>query len=65
MKVYNGWVLEINGNEEKVVGSMKIRGVQSYILLNLDSKKKSSIKRVNFLNAYNLKEIKYIRSEAA
>jgi len=63
MKVYNGWVLEINNKEHKVIGSLNIRGKQSYILK--DSKGvKSSIKRDDFLESYNFGEIKYLRSEA-
>lgn len=64
MKVYNGWILEINGQDQKVIGSVKIRGSQSYVLKDA-SDKKSSIKRADLLDGYNSGNIKYLRSEAA
>lgn len=61
MKVYNGWVLAIEGQEFKVDGSMSIRGSQSYLLKNVDSGETSSISREALLSQFG-KSITYVRS---
>lgn len=60
MKVYNGWVLEINGVEYTVVGSNKIRGKQYYYLRSKQGV--STINRDLLLEGMNDKSIKYITS---
>jgi hypothetical protein len=62
MKVYNGWVLDINGVEWTVFGSIKIRGKQHYLISN--PRGKQSIERGAFLAAYAAEKIKYLRSIA-
>ena len=49
MKIYNGWVLLIAGQEYTVDGSVKIRGTQSYMLRGQDTVK--SIRRSTLLQA--------------
>jgi hypothetical protein len=60
MKVYNGWVLKIEGNEWTVAGSQKLRGVQSYILRGSHGVR--SIKRDELLAGMNAKSIQYVTS---
>ena len=63
MKVYNGWVLKVGNQEQTVIGSMKIRGNQSYILKNAHGEK-TSISRDVLLSQMNSKNIEYVRSVA-
>ncbi len=60
MKVYNGWVLEINGVEYTVVGSNKIRGKQHYYLRSKQGV--STIDRDALIDGMNDKTIKYVTS---
>jgi hypothetical protein len=60
VKVYNGWVLKIEGTEWTVAGSQKLRGVQSYVLRG--SRGVRSIKRDELLAGMNAKSIQYVTS---
>ena len=60
MKVYNGWVLEINGVEHNVVGSNKIRDRHYYYLRSKQGV--STINRNALIEGMNDKTIKYITS---
>lgn len=62
MKVHAGWVLNINNQECTILGSMKIRGSQSYVLRCDDGKK--SIGRDTLLKGMADGSIKYVRSIA-
>lgn len=62
MRIYNGWVLRIEAKEFKVIGSLKIRGKQSYILSS--GSDKVSLPRHVMLKGMNDGSIEYIRSEA-
>lgn len=63
MKVYKGWVLSIEGAEYTVKGSMKLRGVQAYVLAGKTGVR--SIKRDDFLAGMHNGSIKYVASVAA
>ena len=63
MKVFNGWVLMVEGQEQTVIGSLKIRGNQSYILKNVHGDK-TSISRDALLSYMHSKSIEYVRSVA-
>lgn len=58
MKIYNGWVLLISGQEYMVDGSIKIRGKQTYLLKGRISN--SRIRRENLLAAMASGEITYV-----
>ena len=60
MKVYNGWVLKIDGAEWTVAGSQKLRGVQSYVLRGAQGVR--SIKRDALLAGMHSKAIEYVTS---
>lgn len=60
MKVYNGWVLEINCVEYTVSGSNKIRGLQYYILRSKQGF--LAIKRDALIAGMNDNSIKYVTS---
>lgn len=62
MKVYNGWVLNIDGIEAIVAGSLKLRGKQSYYLKTKQGTR--SISRDSLLAGMNDGSIKYIASVA-
>ena len=61
MKVYNGWVLNINGSEWTVSGSHKLRGVQSYILTGEDGEK-ATITRDILIDGMSSGDIFYVTS---
>jgi hypothetical protein len=61
MRIYNGWLLKIDGREYVVAGSMKIRGNQSYILRNSRGEK-SSIGRDALLSSLRTGEIVWVGS---
>lgn len=60
MKIYNGWILRIEGGDFSVIGSLKIRGTQSYILKALNDGVKTSISRNRLLSGMNDKSITYM-----
>jgi hypothetical protein len=60
MKVYNGWVLKINGAEWTVAGAQKLRGVQSYVLRGTQGVR--SIRRDELLAGMQTKAIEYVTS---
>lgn len=62
MKIRNGWVLNIDGIEATVGGSLKIRGTQIYLLLTGSGKR--SIKREELLAGMSNGSIKYVASVA-
>lgn len=61
MKIYTGWVLKIDGQEQTVVGSLKIRGTQSYVLKSAQGAR-TGINRQALLSKMASKEITYVRS---
>jgi hypothetical protein len=60
VKVYNGWVLKIDGAEWTVAGTQKLRGVQSYVLRGVQGVR--SIKRDDLLAGMHRKAIAYVTS---
>jgi hypothetical protein len=58
MRVYNGSIININGTEWTVGGSIKLRGKQYYVISN--ARGKQSIERGAFLKAYNEGKITYV-----
>ena len=63
MKIYNGWVLNIDGIEATVAGSVKIRGTQIYYLATKQGNR--SIRRDELLAGMNNGSIKYVASVVA
>lgn len=63
MKVYNGWILKISGNDWTVIGSLKLRGNQTYVLRNVHGDKKA-IARDVLLSGMADKSIGYVASVA-
>jgi len=63
MKIYNGWVLNIDGIEATVAGSVKIRGTQLYYLATKQGNR--SIRRDELLAGMNNGSIKYVASVVA
>ncbi len=61
MRVFNGWVLKVDGQEQTVIGSIKVRNSQSYVLKNAQGAK-TSINRDALLAKMASKEIVYVRS---
>jgi hypothetical protein len=60
VKIYTGWVLEIDGFEWTVAGSQKLRGVQSYVLRGVQGVR--SIKRDALIAGVHNKSVKYVTS---
>lgn len=63
-KVYVGWVINADGEELKIIGSMKIRGKQIYVVKN-GKGEKLSFRRESLLAGFENGSITYDRSEAA
>lgn len=61
MKIYTGWVLKVEGQEQTVIGSLKIRGTQSYVLKSAQGER-TGINREELLAKMVSKEITYVRS---
>jgi hypothetical protein len=61
MRVYNGWIISIEGKKFRVDGSIKIRSNQIYLLRGEDGEK-SSISRAMFLKMWSEDKIKYVAS---
>lgn len=64
MKIYNGWVVSIEGEEWKVVGRNAIRKTSWILLKHLSSGAVRSFERNMFINHFNEGNISYIRSES-
>lgn len=62
-RIYNGWVLDIEGIEYTVCGSNKIRSTQWYILANDNDTR--AIRRSEMLAGFESGAIKYVTSVAA
>lgn len=60
MKVYNGWILKFEGVDFVVLGSLKIRGNQYYILKSMTDGTKKSIDRAVLVSGINDKSITYM-----
>ena len=58
MKIYTGWILNIEGTEYEITGSMTIRKNTSYTLKRDD--KKVSIRREALIEGLHDGSIKYI-----
>ena len=61
MRVFNGWVLKVEGQEQTVIGSLKIRSTQSYVLKSAQGAK-TCMNRDTLLAKMASKEITYVRS---
>lgn len=60
MKIYNGWILKIGGIDFAILGSLKIRGNQSYVLKSIIDGSKTSISRDRLLTGMDDKTITYM-----
>jgi len=63
-KVYVGWVINAEGEELKIIGSMKMRGKQIYVVQN-EKGGKEAFQRSAMLAGFKSGIITYVRSEAA
>jgi len=63
-KVYVGWVINAEGEELKIIGSMKVRGKQIYVVKN-EQGEKQAFQRESMLAGFENGSIEYVRSEAA
>ncbi len=64
MGVFKGWVLMVVGLEQTVIGSLKIRSTQSFVLKSAQGTK-TCMKRDTLLAKMASKEITYVRSVSA
>lgn len=60
MKIYNGWILKIGGMDFAILGSLKIRGNQSYVLKSMTDGAKTAIGRDRLLAGMAEKSITYM-----